>query len=161
MIASLKVSISATVSPAIYGAKAGYGYPSAYKLIPVKKVSGKPFGTLAGKGQYASQSVEWNAATEGILSMRKTTNKDSTTSDKYKGVCDKSYLFITGVLTTAPGAALKTVVLKVTSSVFKSTLEEIVPVLPVAATAAFDAPTGAAKLAASAVAAAITALYLF
>jgi len=98
-IANLKVSAAATATfvPAIYGGKAGYGYPSAYKLTAVAAKSGKPFGTLAGKGQFATQTVAWAAATEGILSMRKTSNKDTTKTDGYVTACNKSYLFITGV----------------------------------------------------------------
>jgi len=103
-IASLEVSkvgltpaTKNTVSPAIYGGKAGYGYPSAYMLTAVAEKSGKPFGTLAGKGQFATQTVAWAAATEGILSMRKTSNKDTTKTDGYVTACNKSYLFITGV----------------------------------------------------------------
>ena len=117
-IANLKVSATATATfvPAIYGGKAGYGYPSAYKLTAVKKASGKPFGTLAGKGQFATQTVDWAPATESIMSVRKTSNKKA--DGTYAAACDKSYLFITGVLATAPGAAVKTVVLKVTASEF-------------------------------------------
>jgi len=117
-IASLKVSAGspATTSPAIYGGKAGYGYPSAYKLTAVAAKSGKPFGTLAGKGQFATQTVDWAPATESIMSVRKTSNKKA--DGTYAAACDKSYLFITGVLATAPGAAVKTVVLKVTASEF-------------------------------------------
>merc|ERR1711865_1031386 len=104
-IASLKVSATAATSPAIYGGKAGYGYPSAYKLTAVAEKSGKPFGTLAGKGQFATQTVAWAAATEGILSMRKTSNKDTTKTDGYVTACNKSYLFITGVKKGANAAA--------------------------------------------------------
>jgi len=114
-IASLKVSATAATSPAIYGGKAGYGYPSAYKLTAVAEKSGKPFGTLAGKGQFATQTVDWAPATESIMSVRKTSNKKA--DGTYAAACDKSYLFITGVLKTAP-AALKTVVLTVTASEF-------------------------------------------
>ena len=106
-IASLKVSAGspATTSPAIYGGKAGYGYPSAYKLTVLAGKSGKPFGTLAGKGQFATQTVAWAAATEGIMSVRKTSNKDTTKTDGYVTACNKSYLFITGVKKGANAAA--------------------------------------------------------
>jgi formiminotetrahydrofolate cyclodeaminase len=67
---------------------------------------------------------------------------------------------ITGWLKVAPGTALS-IQLKVTAEEFAKTLAERIPTRPGAATAAVAAPTGAAQLAASAVAAALTALYLF
>jgi len=48
--------------------------------------------------------------------VRKTSNKKA--DGTYIAACDKSYLMITGVLETAPGAAVKTVELKVTSQEF-------------------------------------------
>ena len=67
---------------------------------------------------------------------------------------------ITGWLQVAPGTA-KTVELTVTAADFAKTLEEQIPTRPGAVTAPVAAPAGAAQLAASAVAAALTALYLF
>merc|ERR1712046_417890 len=101
------------------------------------------------------------ATTDAVLSMRKTTNKDSTQTDGYKATCDYSYLFITGVNKVAAGTALKTVKLVVTAAEFGKPLSELVPSSPGAATATVAAPAGATQLAASAVAAALTALYLF
>jgi hypothetical protein len=51
--------------------------------------------------------------------------------------------------------------LKVTAKAFASTLAEQIPTRPGATTAPVAAPAGATQLAASAVAAALTALYLF
>ena len=93
-------------------------------------------------------------------SMRKTTNKDASTTDGYKATCDTSFLMITAWLAITPTAA-KEFQIKVTAEPFANTLEESIPTRPGAVTAPVAAPAGAAQLAASAVAAALTALYLF
>jgi len=92
--------------------------------------------------------------------MRKTTNKDSTQTGGYKATCDTSFLMITTWLKIVPTAA-KEFKIVVTAEEFASTLEETIPTRPGAVTAPVAAPAGAAQLAASAVAAALTALYLF
>merc|ERR1712046_261794 len=75
-IKSLKISDTTTTSPAIYGGMAGYGYPSAYKLLPVASNSGKAFGVLAGMSQFDTIATAW-ATTDAALSIRKTSNYDS------------------------------------------------------------------------------------
>jgi len=40
--------VGTTAALNLYNNKAGYGYPSAYKLTTILSKSGKPFGTLAG-----------------------------------------------------------------------------------------------------------------
>jgi len=152
-------NLGGTAPKVEYNGNAGYGWPSAYKLTPVKDKTIRPFGTLAGKGQLSTTATAIVDADKGY-SMRATTNKDSTTTDGYKAACDKSYLMITGWLKVAPATALS-IELKVTAEEFAKTLAERIPTRPGAATAAVAAPTGAAQLAASAVAAALTALYLF
>ena len=130
-------------------------------LTPVPKNSGKAWGTLKGKGQYVSTSTAWDSATDGTYSIRKTTNKNSATSNGYVSACNKSYLMVTGWLKVTGGTTLKTVQIKVTASQFATTLEENLPTRPAAATDPVAAPASAVQLASSAIAAAITALYLF
>ena len=149
-----------TTAPKVeFNGKAGYGWPSAYALTPVKEKTIRPFGVLAGKGQLKTTAVAPVAADKGF-SMRKTSNKDSTKTTGYVASCDVSFLMISGWLKVVPAAALD-IQLLVTAEEFSKTLAELVPTRPGAATAATAAPAGAAQLAASAVAAALTALYLF
>jgi len=142
-----------------YNGKGGYGWPSAMLLVPVASKTVRPFGTIAGGGQLSTTTVAAVTADNGY-SMRKTTNKDSSTTTGYLATCDVSYLMITGWLLVAPATAL-TIELKVTAEEFALTLAERLPTRPGATTAPVAAPAGAAQLAASAVAAALTALYLF
>ena len=103
------MSNSAVTSPVIYNGKGGYGYPSAYKLTPVPKNTGKAWGTLKGKGLHLTASTAWDSATDGTYSIRKTTNKNSATSSGYVAACNKSYLMVTGWLKVTGGTTLKTI----------------------------------------------------
>lgn len=151
--------LAGTTPTVEYNGKGGYGWPSAMQLLPVTSKTVRPWGVLAGGGQLSTTSTAVVAA-DSTYSMRKTTNKDSSTTDGYLATCDTSYLMITGLLNVTPATAL-TIELKVTAEEFSKTLGELVPSRPGATTAPVAAPAGAAQLAASAVAAALTALYLF
>jgi len=137
-----------------YNGNGGYGWPSAMQLIPIAEKTVRPWGVLAGGGQLKTTSAAVVDA-DSTYSMRKTTNADKT-GDK----CDKSYLMVTAMVNKAPGTALD-VSLTVTMADWAKTLAERIPTRPGATTAPVAAPAGAAQLAASAVAAALTALYLF
>ena len=78
-----------------YNGKAGFGWPSAMMITPVKEKTVRPWGVLAGGGQLSTTSTA-ATATDSTYSMRKTTNKDS--AGKYITSCDASYLMITGWL---------------------------------------------------------------
>ena len=158
-IGQLALSVTTTVNKAEYKDKSGYGYPVAYQLVPLADKSIKPFGTLAGGGIASAATTAITTSDKGY-SMRKTTNKDSTQTGGYKATCDTSFLMITTWLKIVPTAA-KEFKIVVTAEEFASTLEETIPTRPGAVTAPVAAPAGAAQLAASAVAAALTALYLF
>ena len=83
-------------------------------IKPVPANSGKAFGTLAGHSQADAVATAW-ATTDAVLSIRKTTNKDSSTSDGYLATCNYSYLMITGVNKVASDTTLKTIKLVVTA----------------------------------------------
>jgi len=152
--------IGAVAAKVVYRGAGGYGKPSAQKLTLVAEKTVRPFGTLAGQGvAVAPPALETLAST---YSIRKTTNYKDYTAGTTIDTCDKAYLMITSVVSVvAPSAAAKNFIITVTASKWGKTLAEQVPVLPGAVTAATAAPAGASQLAASAVAAALTALYLF
>ena len=99
-------NLGGTTPTVEFNGKAGYGWPSAYKLTPVASKTVRPFGTLPGKGLFATTAVAVVAEDKGY-SMRKTTNKDSTQTTGYKATCNKSYLMITGWLKVVPATALE------------------------------------------------------
>ena len=119
-VSSLLISGDATKTPnpAKYDNKKGYGYPSAYTLVPIKGKTVKAFGTLAGGGVAKDIAVDAQTASSK-LSVRKTANYDS--AGKAIATCKKSYLMITGVWNVATAA--KTVEMIVTTSAWASTLE--------------------------------------
>jgi len=108
-IASLELSKTDVVNPVLYTGLAGYGHPSTYMIKPIPSNSGKPWGTLAGKAQNPAAATAWDTKTDGTYSIRKTSNKDSATTNGYKANCDKSYLMITGWLKVT-GATLQKIV---------------------------------------------------
>jgi hypothetical protein len=112
---------SATKSPSMaeYKDKKGYGYPSAYTLIPVKSNTVKPFGTLAGGGVVKDIATAATAA-DSLMSVRKTANYDATGATAIT-TCKKSYLMITAVWNDATAA--KTVEMIITTSKWANTLE--------------------------------------
>ena len=106
-IASLAISVTATTSKAEYKALGGYGYPSAYMVVPVALNTVKPFGTLAGAGILKTTAVAAGAP-DSLMSVRKTANYDATGATAITA-CKKSYLMITGVVNLA--TQTKTVIL--------------------------------------------------
>jgi len=112
---------SATKSPSMaeYKDKKGYGYPSAYTLVPVKSNTVKPFGTLAGGG-VAKDIATAATAADSLMSVRKTANYDATGATAIT-TCKKSYLMITAVWNDATAA--KTVEMIITTSAWANTLE--------------------------------------
>lgn len=148
----------AGVTQAAYNGKAGYGWPSAQIIVPVTGKTVRPWGVLAGGGQLAATATA-EAAADLLYSVRKTTNVGKTATGTGTAACNKSYLMITAIKQATTTAV--TIKLKVTSKAFASTLAEQIPTRPGATTAPVAAPAGATQLAASAVAAALTALYLF
>ena len=122
-----------------YLAKSGYGYPSTYLLAATKpEMTGKAFGTIAGKGLSQTVTDKWDVAVDSTYSIRKTSNKDASTSTGYRSICDPSYMMITGVLSIPPGATEKTFILNVTSTEYSKTLAERVPTRPDAVTAPME-----------------------
>lgn len=161
-IAGLK---STTVGTTVTAAKAtyrgaGFGAPSAMILVPIVGKTVRPFGTMAGAGQFATATTAAVAA-DSLMSIRKTSNYKDSTQAATITTCDKSYLMITSVQNVDAPAAAKKYVLTVTAKKWAKTLAEQVPAQPGAVTKPTAAPAGASQLAASAVAAALTALYLF
>jgi hypothetical protein len=164
-IKSLAGSVTATVNPVVYATAAlktagttgaGYGWPSAYMVYPITANTVKPWGTLAGDG-IADATATARADASLAMSVRKTANTGKTSSSS--PACDKSYIMITAV--KAATVVAKVFKLTVTAQPFAKSLEEQIPTRPGAVTAPVAAPAGATQLAASAVAAALTALYLF
>ena len=119
-VSSLLISGDATKTPnpAKYDNKKGYGYPSAYTLVPIKGKTVKAFGTLAGGGVAKDIAVDAQTASSK-LSVRKTANYDS--AGKAIASCKKSYLMITAVWNVATAA--KTVEMIITTSAWANTLE--------------------------------------
>lgn len=105
------LSDSVTTGGIVYNGKAGYGWPSAYKFVPVGTYTGKNFGTLAGATLNEASTANFM---EYNISIRKTSNKDSSTTDGYVATCDTSYLMITAV-NKAAYASTKNFILTVTA----------------------------------------------
>jgi len=152
--------VGTAAATVVYRGAGGYGKPSAQKLVLVAAKTVRPFGTLAGQGVAAVPPV-LDAKASGY-SIRKTTNYLDYTAGTYATAgCNSAFLMITSVVNVVAPAAAKDFIIVVTATKWGKTLAEQVPVLPGAVTAATAAPAGASQLAASAVAAALTALYLF
>ena len=149
-----------TTAPVVKYRGAGFGAPSAMLLVPVASKTVRPFGVMAGKGQFATAATAPTAA-DSLMSVRRTSNYVDSTQAATITTCDKSYLMITSVQKIAAPTAATKFVLTVTASKWAKNLEEQVPSQPGAVTKPTAAPAGASQLAASAVAAALTALYLF
>ena len=84
--------------------------------------TGKAFGTVAGKGLAKEVGDKWDVSVDSTYSIRRTSNKDASTSSGYKGICDPSYMMITAVMNVAPGATEKNFILNVTSTEYGKTL---------------------------------------